>query len=382
MNYTLTPNCRICGTETRQIADLGTPALSSMFPRPGEEAPRIPVTVRECPSCGLIQLGESTNPALMYRDGYGYKSGINESMVAHLRDIVTRGSLFLKGNDSVLDIGCNDGTLLKLWESYGVNRFGYDPIGEDVPGATIVRDYFKPHDRKYRVITSIAMLYDLPDPVAFAKAIYDCLEDDGAWILEVGYAGAIQDGCWDGICHEHLTYFGLKQITAIADRTGFNVSNATLNSVNGGSLQCVLKKRLFPSGVGASSLSHENLWDWRGLQLSIAGSCKVIRDEVAFYGHSGTYVLGASTKGNMLLQTCGLDHNFIEAAIERNPDKVGRMTPGSNILIRSEGWMHDHPPKVLLVLPYHFREALLHRYADLREAGVKFIFPLPTLEVV
>lgn len=368
-DYTKQDSCRLCGGALKKISDFGTPALTSVFEA---DAVRIPMTLHKCEQCDLVQLGENTNPQLMYREGYGYKSGINESMVRHLERIVHLGKTYLP--KKVLDIGCNDGTLLKFWGD--ITKHGYDPIGEDVPGAVIVRDYFRENGEKYDVITSIAVLYDLRDPVEFARQIERSLSKNGVWILEVGYAGAILEGKWDAICHEHLTYFGLRQIELIAEKSGLCVQHAELTPTNGGSLLCILGR----GGAKQFDISEkEKGWDWSTFDAEVSMSAKNIRNSI---GKRKVYVLGASTKGNTLLQHCGLSYPTIEAAIDRNPDKHGKFTPGSKIPIRSEEWARENPPDAFLVLPYHFKEGLLEREKALRERGVKFIFPLSSVEIL
>lgn len=378
--WTKTIACRICNDRTDLIADLGDVPLTCVFPLPDQTVPYIPVTVRRCPSCGLVQLGESTDPKLMYTKAYGYRSGINESMVSHLKDIVDYAAQFVKPGDLVLDIGYNDGTLLSHWEKYGVNRAGVDPIGWPTRnGAVLKREFFKYHGVHYKVITSIAMLYDLDDPVRFATDVRRSLDDDGVWILEVGYSGSIiKGGLWDGICHEHKCYYGLSQIAEIAKRAGLIITAYSFNKTNGGSLQCTLAKQ----GTEANHhlLAHEEShWDWTDLADMIRLAAKNVRKAI---GERRCYVLGASTKGNMLLSQAWLNHKVIECAIERNEAKVGRVTPGTNIIIRPEAYLYENPPQVLLCLPYHFKDGLLSRYADLREKGVKFLFPLPDIEEV
>lgn len=376
MTYSPRRTCRICRSPTQMIADLGAPALTCVFPRPGERVPRIPLTVRRCPECGLVQLGEETAPTLMYRDGYGYKSGVNETMRRHLAGIVKYASQFVKVRDWVLDIGYNDGTLLKAWGFHPVQRYGVDPLGLIVDDAEVIEAKFFAYDSdrpKFKVITSIAMFYDLADPVGFAEDVRKSLTDDGVWILEVQYAGAIQRGLWDGICHEHLAYYGLRQLAEVAYRAGLHIKECSFNEANGGSVRVTLAH-----GQQSALIPEEN-WDWSDLQSMIELSAKNVRKAVSGYR---TYVLGASTKGNTLLHMAWLDRDSIECAVERNPEKVGRRTPGTNIPIVGEEALETRPPQLLLVLPYHFREGILARYAHLRERGTRFLFPLPEVEVI
>lgn len=372
-------DCRLCGGVTQQIADFGLMALTSTFPLEDEDDEYIPLTVRRCNYCNLVQLGQNTAPERLYRKGYGYKSGINETMVEHLKYIVKLGSIYQP--KKVLDIGCNDGTLLKEWLPYGVQAKGYDPLAEPVEGAEVVRDYFRPDGKMYDVITTIAMLYDAQKPKVFAQAVADSLAPDGAWILEVGYAGSLFEGCWDGVCHEHLTYYGLKQIHHLAETIGFHVEHFELNDVNAGSLLCVLRRGIRSRTEELNrTIATEDDWDWWQFGAHCNMLAKNIRKHCAI-GSRKIYALGASTKGNTILQHARLGGRIV-AAIDRNPEKHGRFTPGTRIPIRSEEWARANPPDAFLVLPYHFRAQLLEREKDLRARGVKFIFPLPTVEEV
>jgi NDP-4-keto-2,6-dideoxyhexose 3-C-methyltransferase len=377
-------SCRICDRDTVEVANFGNLALTSIFPNAAEKIPYIPMTVRHCRHCGLLQLGENTNPALMYKPGYGYKSGVNETMVNHLNGIVKYAWPYAGNNGTVLDIGCNDGTLLKLWDKYiSVKKYGYDPIGEYIDGATVTKDYFSEHGRKYDVITSISMFYDIPNPIKFAKDIFESLTPNGIWIVEVGYAGMLQKGYWDGIVHEHLTYYGLKQFQYIATSANLRIKDFSFNDCNGGSLRVTLERNdvtFKPHHPDAYKVIQlENEWEWDSLWDNVVNSAKSIREAI-----SGklTYVLGASTKGNAILQLIGATPELIPAAVERNPDKFGKVTPGTNIPIMSEEWLRENHPEMLLVLPYHFREGMLERYKDLRGKGVKFVFPIPSVDIV
>jgi hypothetical protein len=267
-----------------------------------------------------------------------------------------------------MDIGCNDGTLLKSWGRFKVWRYGFDPVGEDVEGCQVIKDYFKPTANRHKVITSLSMFYDLQDPIGFAKDIKSCLHPHGVWLLEVGYAGTVLDGKWDGICHEHLHYYGLTQIADIAERAGLKIKRHWFNDTNGGSILVMLGHEGTDPYL-QDTIAKERAWDWSGLGAMIAESIANIRAAVGRY--KTVHALGASTKGNSLLQACGL---VLEAAIDRNPDKEGRSIAGTPI--KSEEWGKANKPDAYLVLPYHFRESLKARHPD-----DTLIFPLPTVEI-
>lgn len=340
----------------------------------------------KCDQCALLQLKHSVDPGLMYTDAYGYASGVNETMVEHLGGLVDdiAQKFNVHAGQAVLDIACNDGTLLKTWEKYGVERHGVDPVAADVPGCSIVKDYFGGWWPKnyFKVITSVAVLYDLEDPSDFVQHIADCLAPDGVWAVEVQYAGEIFAGKWDQICHEHLCYYGLTQVRGLAHGAGLFFAGAELNDSNGGSLRAYFTKTAPRAQItrGLGLIHEENLpfsWNTRGLASKIWESAENINRVVRSYDFP--YVVGASTKGNVILQVAGLGNNDIVAAIDRNRAKIGRSLPGSRIPIIGENDRLSDAADGFLVLPYHFRKSILRRMAP---SKVPFIFPLPTVSIV
>lgn len=333
----------------------------------------------QCESCKLLQLEHTVNPQLMYHEGYGYASGVNEQMVAHLTDLVdfAAARYDVKPGDSVLDIACNDGTLLRAWEPYPVLRHGVDPIAAYVEGCAVYREYFKPGVwRDMKVITSVAVLYDLDDPVAFVRDIADALAPDGVWITEVQYAGEIFDGKWDQICHEHLCYYGLSHVLRLASYAGLYFDYAEINPSNGGSLRaCFTKSKPKRAPRGQGLVLDEMRWDVSRTPSMVLESCDVIAAEVR--RQNSVVVLGASTKGNTILQAAGLTANDIVCAVDRNVAKHGRVLPGSGIPVVPEDIYLDGWHGTYLVLPYHFRRSILKRHGRGR-----YIFPLPNVSIV
>lgn len=379
MHYEAQDNCRICQQPLKSVIDFGSLALTSQFPRSGEEAIRAPLHLAQCTACSLLQLKHTVDPEVMYTDEYGYSSGVNEQMVAHLTDLVdfvaTRYDV--KPGDGVLDIACNDGTLLRAWAPYKVDRYGVDPVAAEVPGCRVIPGYFIPgwyHDMK--VITSVAVLYDLNDPIEFVNGIAEALSPDGVWVVEVQYVGEIFDGKWDQICHEHLCYYGLSHLMQLAGYAGLYFDYAEVNPSNGGSLRaCFTKSRPKHVPRGFGLVRDEDRWDVSKLPEMIKRSADSIFEEV-YNVPSAVYVLGASTKGNTILQVAGLDRRHIVAALDRNPAKVGRVLPGSSIpIIRDDSALSNGAS--FLVLPYHFRRSILKRHGPGR-----YIFPLPNVSVV
>lgn len=334
----------------------------------------------ECVDCRLLQLRHTVDPKLMYKEGYGYASGVNETMVDHLSDLVDEvaSRYDVSPGDCVLDIASNDGTLLKAWGRYGVERTGVDPIASNVPGCEIVKDYFTgwwPKDF-FKVVTSVAVLYDIDDPTDFAQRVAHTLRPDGVWVVEVQYAGEIFAGKWDQICHEHLCYYGLSQLINLAHVAGLWFDGASLNESNGGTLRAYFTKAIPLGKARGYGLVHEEsstgVWDTAQIRGLIGESAEQIAMAVRTFKRP--HVLGASTKGNVILQVAKLGKNDIVAALDRNPTKVGRVLPGSGIPIIDD--MRTVDADAFLVLPYHFKRSIVKRHGP-----HTYIWPLPKVVV-
>jgi NDP-4-keto-2,6-dideoxyhexose 3-C-methyltransferase len=408
--------CRICGNrDLIPVIDLGVQALSGRFPARGEpDPPKAPLGLVKCNIagklnyCGLLQLKHTVPPEEMYSHDYGYRSGINQTMSMHLKGIVRRvqETVDLQPGDVVLDIGSNDATLLRCYEPAGLRKIGIDPTGEQfreyyTADIELVSDYFNSSnylsvspDRKVKVITSIAMFYDLETPMAFVRDIREILAPDGIWVFEQSYMPTmLRMNSFDTICHEHLEYYALKQIDWMLGKHNLRILDVEFNDTNGGSFRvyaCHSKSALKSNQttVAATLLNEEK----SGLDSEVPyrefkERVFQIKDEL--YGLLANekakgktiYIYGASTKGNVLLQFCNIDHVLVTAAADRNPEKWGRRTPGTDIPIISEDEARKAKPDFLLVLPWHFRREFLKREANLLKQGSKFIFPLPGIEI-
>ena len=361
--------------------------------------------------CGLVQLDSSFESSLMYGDNYGYRSSLNKSMVEHLTDVVAYavGKTELVTDDLVVDIGSNDGTLLGLYSKKckkKLIRVGIDPTGEKFhkyydKEVKLVPDFFSAEkiksvcDKKAKVVTSIAMFYDLEDPIDFVKNIYEILDDDGIWITEQSYCPLMVDACsYDTICHEHIEYYTLKQFRWIAERAGMRIVDVELNDINGGSFRLTMCKEsakyVATEAVeclekeeevrGVNDLSYMNDFVER-INNSKKELIEFLREKKA----AGELVLGygASTKGNVVLQYCGIDSELLPAIVEVNQDKLGCVTPGTGINIISEQEGRDLNPAYMLVLPWHFKNNILEKEREyMQRSGCKFVFALPKFEIV
>ena len=399
--------CRICAaSDFAEIICLGSHPLSGCFPQKNEpDPPLAPLKLVRCVGCGLVQLAHSVDPAKLYTYGYGYRSGINSTMRGHLTGIAQENIKRFKPRPGsvILDIGCNDGTLLAQYPSQFM-LLGIDPIAHKFnypANFTVAETYFYAdafntlaQGRKASIITSIAMFYDLENPNQFVADIVNCLDRDGVWILEQSYMPEmLKRNSYDTICHEHLEYYRLRQIEYLAQKYSLRVFDVDLNEINGASFRLYLchasaayaeSTRLadLRNAEHRSNLNEQSPYDaFRVRCLRLREDLRrLIEKEVA--AGKRVHIYGASTKGNTILQFCGLDHTLIEAAADRNPEKSGARTPVTNIPIIPEETSRTMRPDYFLALPWHFRDEFVRREHDFLLRGGKFIFPLPTISII
>jgi len=416
-SYREISQCRICGNKNLEpVLNLGTQVLTGVFPKDRHQSiSEGPLELVKCvedssdQACGLLQLRYSFNPDEMYRQEYGYRSGLNQTMTRHLQSIVKRICSLVKlfPGDIALDIGSNDSTLLKSYPEKGLMLIGIDPSAEQFrqyypDAAHLVVDFFSASayrsvsgGKKAKVVTSIAMFYDLPSPWEFMQNIKEILAEDGVWVLEQSYMPTMLDQlAYDTVCHEHLEYYGLRQIQWMAQRTGLKIVDVERNEINGGSIQIVIMHEQSTyqqqSKLVTTLLDQEKSSGLTTLEPYYEFRDKVYRhrDElikrVRDINSQGQVILGygASTKGNVILQFCAFTEQDISAIAERNPNKYGRFTPGTHIPIISEAEARSRRPDYFLVLPWHFREEFTQREKEFLDQGGKFLFPLPHIEEV
>ena len=410
--------CRVCGnSDLAKILDLGSQAATGVFPKSAEE--RVftgPLALMKCvedssgDTCGLVQLAHSYDPSLLYGDRYGYRSGLNSSMVAHLRGKAERikQRVGLESGDIILDIGSNDGTFLASFLDPGVTAVGMDPSAEKFrmyyhPEIQIIPELFSAagfrrhfgSQKKLKLITSIAMFYDLDEPLAFMQEIASLLADDGMWVFEQSYLPSmVEQTSYDTVCHEHQEYYALKQIVWMTKHAGLTIVDVELNHINGGSFSVIAVPKTSARATGANEvqklLANElqngfaSLAVYEGFRERVLRHRDELVQTIQARLKQGKLTLGygASTKGNVILQFCGLTPRELPAIAEVNPDKFGCQTPGTHIPIISEQEAHALQPHAFLVLPWHFRQNLLDREASFLASGGEMIFPLPRIEAV
>ncbi len=409
--------CRVCGSSAlTPVIDLGDQYLQGSFVKPGKELPptrKIATRLVRCDpmkdeqACGLLQMEHTVPPEVLY-SAYWYRSGTNNTMRQHLRGIAEEAaSLIGKSTARVLDIGCNDGTLLSFY-SPEFQKFGIDPsdVAQEVPGdVEVVQGIFPSEElverlqgQKCDIVTSIAMFYDLENPIKFTQGIKSILNSEGIWIFEMSYMPTmLRMTSYDTICHEHLEYYSLAVIEYILNQAGMRVFHVSQNSINGGSLRCYATQadnfayKKDEWGQSVKGMRQEEF----DLELDTDKPYKNFQDRINVHKNELTsllkrlkkegkkiHIYGASTKGNTILQWCGIDNRIIDFAAERNPDKYGAYTLGTEIPIISEAESRAMNPDYYLVLPWHFKEEFIEREQEMLKKGTGLIFPLPTIEVI
>jgi NDP-4-keto-2,6-dideoxyhexose 3-C-methyltransferase len=411
MLYKEIHDCRLCGGKRLDVAlDLGRQSLTGIFPKSREaDVPAGPLQLCKCADCSLVQLRHNYDLSQLYGETYGYRSGLNQSMVRHLQQKVAKiGTMASLGDgDLIIDIGANDSTLLQAYPGKGLELVGIDPSGPKFaryypPHIKLIPDFFNAElisqrypGRRAKVVTSIAMFYDLERPLNFVRDIAKVLDDEGIWVFEQSYLPSMLDtNSYDTVCHEHLEYYALKQIKHMTDRAGLKIVDIELNDVNGGSFSVTAAKK--ESRHPEASVQIERLLEderRRGLdsiETYHRFAARVSEHRARFLEllqalkREGKKVIGygASTKGNVLIQYCGLGPDLVSCIAEVNEDKFGAFTPGSRIPIVSEAEARALRPDYFLVFPWHFKAGILQREQAFLRGGGQFIFPLPSLEIV
>lgn len=416
MQHRYQQTCRVCGSPNLKPAiDLGRQVLQGAFIKPGQPVSpphALPMQLVRCDTganraaCGLLQASVSVPPDALFRS-YWYRSATNATMREHLRSIA-QDAITAAGADApaVLDIGCNDGTLLSCFP-HTATRVGVDPsnVAAQARGnATIITGFFPSAEVMaalpvlgFDIITSIAVLYDLEDPCAAAACVARLLKPDGIWIFELSYLPLmLLRNSFDTICHEHLEYYSLAVLDHIAQAAGLRIFRAEVNGINGGSIRCFV---CHDTGRHGTTEDQKFLDTLRRREAEMAlhtdepylafqARAEEIRNrlvrllqDIRARGQK-THIYGASTKGSVLLQWCGIDPGLVECAADRNPDKVGATIPGVGIPIVSEEESRAWKPDYYLVLPWHFRREFLLRERAAVMAGTRMLFPLPDIDII
>jgi SAM-dependent methyltransferase len=408
MSYQTRSNCLACGGQTfGTVANFGQQAVVDFIETPESEILTAPLVIGRCLNCNTVQLMHTVHPDRLYTK-FWYRSHINEGMRAALKDVAVSAWKSLgvssDGAVNVLDIGCNDGTLLGNYPEK-FKTVGVDPARELVKEAVdegrvdvAVCGYFSKEAVQdfgpYMIITAVAMFYDLEEPKKFLEDCKAVLDPKGILVVQQNYLGTmLEDTAFDNICHEHLAYYSVTTFSELVKQAGLEIQGVELNAVNGGSFRAyitypgrqlqgfIMEKQV---GVYANYLRLQSQEYTNGLHTDapyvafnerVTGYCAALR-EFILSKNGDVMVYGASTRGSTLLQTLNLPFGAISYAAERDVHKVGRYTAGTNLRIVTEEWAREHT-KNFFVLPWHFMETIKRREDQWLARGGTFIIPLP-----
>lgn len=411
--------CRVCDGALVPVLSLGEHYVSDFVSPDAPDGSKAPLDLMLCRRCYLLQLRHTVPAETMYRN-YWYRSGTNKTMRDALADIANTAErlIHLREGETVLDIGCNDGTLLASYKTGGVFKVGFDPaenlatwsrqVADRIITGFFDADTFLRDPQlsacRPKIVTSIAMFYDLDDPKQFVSDVKAVMHPDGLWIVQMSYLPMmLKQNEVGNICHEHLEYYALKSFEYLLNLFDLGVVDVELNDVNGGSLRAYIRNRAAEESTFGDAtyrgLAAERVRAMRENEIKLGLDDTRTYSEFAFWVEriksdvvdfiraqvgkgKKVCVYGASTKGNTVLQYFGLDHTLITAAAERNPDKWGKVTVGTRIPIISEEEARAAKPDYFLVLPWHFLQEFQAREKAYLSAGGRFILPAPHFALI
>lgn len=409
--YTTITQCRICSSpDLSDCIAFGAQYLASNFVASNKDHPlarlKVPLTVALCNHCGLVQLKETVRRPVLFQD-YFYRSATNPMMQAALKDLVDDASRHqgLNRGDRVLDIGCNDCTMLSFF-SADYERVGIEPATNIDWSSVdrsihIINDFFTcdkiakaGDDKPFALITSVAMMYSVEDLKKFTSDVKSILAPRGVWCIQLSYLPALIDKLsFYDVCHEHLYYFSLETLEYLLERNGLSIYDASLNETNGGSLRVFVTHADAPrpKTLGYHQIAESE--KERGLRdLATYGEffsqVTELKEKTRSFldreADQGKLVvgLGASTKGNVLLQFFGIDKTTLPYISDRNPEKTSLRTLGTDIEVISEEHARRLQPSAMLVLIWYFKEEIMEREQDYLNSGGRLLFPMPNCSIV
>ena len=396
--------CRLCGSlDFVEAFSLGVQVVKDFVDSPNDGSKKGPLDLILCKTCGFLQLKNTFSKEYLYTH-YWYRSGTSQTMILQLAEIVTSASsrVNLEDGDFVIDIGSNDGTLLKQYANKNVRKVGFEPSNlwkyGVSPGTTIINNYFsapsfaeKFPGEKAKIITSIAMFYDVDDPNGFVKDIKSLLHSEGIWIVQMNYLGLMLKNLgYDNICHEHVGYYSLISMQYLLSKYEMEVFDIELNDVNGGSFRLYVKHSNDRTKKINKSMIDRILQAEKAMAISKPSTflkfskrierqkeeLNILLDEL-LKKKKRIIIYGASTRGLVILEYCGIDNKVIQYATDKNSDKWGKYLSGTGIKIISLEDYRKLNPDYLLVLPYQYANEIAEQEREMLEKGGGLIIPLP-----
>jgi 2-polyprenyl-3-methyl-5-hydroxy-6-metoxy-1,4-benzoquinol methylase len=397
-NYKKITSCMLCNSkDLEKVFSLSNVFLTGYFPLKNENDPiNTPVSIVRCKICNNVQAQELVNPELMFKN-YWYRSSTTKTMKNHLEDIVDKNII---PGGLLLDIGSNDGTLLEIAERKGMKVIGVEPSDaiKDTPkhlkektinsffGSDECDLFLKDKGFKFDLITAISMFYDISEPLKFIEKTSDLLNDNGSILIEVNYAKSFfERKNVDMLGQEHLIYYFIDTFSKLINKTSLNVNDAYLTDMNGGNITFLISKKTHQSEQYLKLIDEEKIWlktfDFKNFEKIVNQGFNKFKEKVISISNTSEIkILGASTRGALIIQMLGLDNETISSAVDLQTNKVGRRIPGTNIDIEFDG---DHDkPNYYLVMPYQFRKEIIARYTDFMKRGGCLLFYRPNQEII
>lgn len=399
--------CRSCESKNLlKIISLGNQYLSD-FVKVNKKPKAFPLRLIVCKKCFLVQLDYDAPQKYLYTERYGYKSGINQTMQQELKEISQKAIKKLgrtKDKIVAVDIGANDGTLLSFYPK-DIYRISVEPIKKFAKESkqysnNVVNDFFnyKSYEKqlgnvKADIVTAISCFYDMEEPNTFVADVKKIMKETGIFIIQQNYlVSMLKKNAFDNIVHEHLEYYSLLSLNNLLQRHGMEVFDVEERELNGGSFRTYIalkgKRKISKKVIAMQNQEKKLKLNNKKIYLDFAKRIEKNKLKLNEYikkllkQNKKIYLYGASTRGNTLLQYFNLNNKHILFAVERNPEKYGKIIASVGIPIISENQARKDNPDYMLVLPWFFKKEFLSREKDYLKRGGHFIFPLPKMEIV
>jgi hypothetical protein len=404
--------CRICGNEkVAKFLDLGSTPLANSFLKQeqlSEPEPRFPLHVVFCPKCGLVQLDHVVAPEILFRN-YIYVSSTSQTMPVHFANFANEIVARFTGSpqDLVVEIGSNDGCLLRAFQKHNVNTLGIEPASNiaaiaNQAGLKTVNDFFcertvrslQSKNIAAKVVIGNNVLAHIGDLEDFLTALDLILLPEGVALFEVPYLVDLLEKCeFDTIYHEHLSYFSVGSLQRLFEQKGMRIFDVKRLPVHGGTIRVYVSRE----GTGEiplpsvremllleKSAKLDSLETYTAFATRIEEIKHKTRSLLTELKSSGASIAayGAPAKGNTLLNYFQIGNDVLDFVVDRSHHKQGMYTPGSHISVVSPEILLDKQPDYVLVLAWNFIDEIVKQQSEYLELGGKFIVPIPEPKVI
>lgn len=393
----------------KKIVKIGKQPLSGVFYNsPKFTLKKYSLDLYECDKCNLVQLKKTAKKSKMFGKTYEYRTSLSNLMRNHIFQKVRflKKHKLVNTNSSIIDIGSNDGTFLNCFQKSN-NLIGVDPTAKKFEkfykrnvhicsnffSEEAIKNFLKKKEiqvNKFDVITSFAMFYDVENPNKFCKDIFNLLNENGIWMLELSYMPLmLKNLTYDQICHEHISYYSLTTFKKIIEKNNIKLVDINFNEINGGSIEIICAKKN-SKHIPKNKRIEKVLLDEKKINnVSFKRFNKRInnvkKDVRNFFSKNSDKLIigyGASTKGNVVLNHCKLRKSNLKYVCDGSSKKEGMYTPGTNLKIISKKKMRELKPSHLFILIWSFRKEVIKQELSYLKNGGQLVFHLPRFHIV